>query len=48
MKAILMVICIFSLASACKPGKGVAKTSYYTDSLKMEQAIKITMKKMHL
>jgi hypothetical protein len=36
------------MVASCKSGKGVAKSSYYTDSLKMEQAIKATMKKMHL
>lgn len=51
MKSILIIICAFSMVASCKkPDNCVAKpkSSYTTDSLKMEEAIKTTMKKMHL
>lgn len=48
MKIILVIIAVIAIAMSCKTGKGVAKSAYYTDSLKMEEAIKATMKKMNL
>jgi hypothetical protein len=48
MRIVLIFISVVAIAISCKSGKGVSKTSYYTDSLKMEQAIKITMKKLNL
>jgi hypothetical protein len=48
MKIILVIISAIAMSMSCKSGKGVSKSAYYTDSLKMEQAIKVTMKKMNL
>jgi hypothetical protein len=45
---IILVISVIAISISCNSGKGVSKSSYYTDSLKMEQAIKITMKKLNL